>query len=217
MRVAVIGGTGKMGGALALRTAAAGHEVVIGTRERARGDRAAGRIREQAGDAARVSVALNPEAPAGAEVVVLAVPYAAHGDVLHSLLEALHGTVLLDVCEAVYTEPRRRLSGEDLSAAQEAARIVEGACPVVGGLTNLWAPLLADLDREIEDTAFLCGDDAEAKAVVIEFARSIGLHPLDAGPLARMRTIEQLGPLTLCLAEVHEVPYAGIRALGIEH
>lgn len=192
MRVAIIGGTGNMGGALARRAAATGHEVVIGSRDAGRAHRAAVETSQGLGLQAHVTASVTAHAADGCELVILAVPYVAHGSVLESLARALRGSVLLDVCEAIGTPPAHRFSGGDLSAAEEARVILNNACPVVGGFTNLWDRVIADLDREVEDTAFICGDDAEAKLLVTGFARSIGLHPLDAGPLERMRIVEQL-------------------------
>src|SRR5258706_7939789 len=141
MRMALVGGTGKGGGGLAVRWARAGHAVVLGSRD---ADKARARAAELSGHGS-VDGSGNLEAAQAAELVVLTVPYAAHADTLRAIAPALAGKVLVDV-----TVPLRppKVSRVQLppgrAAALEAQAIVGPGTPVVAALHHVSHAHLAD-------------------------------------------------------------------------
>lgn len=218
-RVAVVGGSGDLGFGLALRLARAGVRVAIGSRDAARAQDAAQRLRGRLPDA-EVHGAANPDAVAGAGVVVLSVPFASQAVTLKSLRDALGaGQVLLDVtvplAAAVGGRPTRTLIVPQGSAAQQAQELVPAGVAVVCGLHTVAAAHLADLDHRFAEDTLLAGDDQDAKRRVAELIRRIpGLRPIDAGRLETARITEQLTALMIALNIRHRTT-AGIHITGI--
>jgi 8-hydroxy-5-deazaflavin:NADPH oxidoreductase len=217
--VAIVGGTGDLGFGLALRLAHAGVPVVIGSRDAGRAAEAAQRVRTAAPDA-DVRGAANPDAVAGAEVVVLSVPFASQAATLKSLKDALQPDQLLfdvtvPLASAVGGRPTRVLGVPQGSAAQQARELVPVGVAVVAGMHTVAAAHLADLEYVFDEDVLLCGDDAQAKERVGELIRRIpGLRPLDAGRLEMARIAEQLTALMISINVRHKVS-AGIRITGL--
>ena len=168
--IAVIGGTGAEGGGLALRFAKAGVRVRIGSRTQEKAHEAARRIAESAG-AGEVTGHTNPEAAAGAGIVILTVPLAAQVETLKTIRASLQpGAILVDATVPLEIAIGGRLSRTvtlwDGSAAQQAARMAPEGVRVVAGFHALSAEALSHLSRPVECDTLLCGDDAEAKAAV---------------------------------------------------
>ena len=202
-RIAVIGGTGPQGKGLAFRWARHGHTVVLGSRSADRAEAAAAEIRERVPDA-DVSGAGNADAAAGAEVVVLAVPYDGHDDLVDDLAAVLEGKTVVS-CVNPLGFDRQGPYGLDLprgSAAEAAAAIVPEA-RVVGAFHHVSAvSLWGERDYLDHEDVLVCGDDEEAKQVVIELARSVtGRDGVDAG---RLRLARQLEPLTAVLISINK-------------
>jgi NADPH-dependent F420 reductase len=202
--IAMIGGTGPQGRGLAYRFAKAGHTVVIGSRASHRGESTAQEISGRLGDSRRVSGADNATAAASADVILLAVPYDGHGDLVRSLGAELAGKVVLS-CVNPLGFDKRGPFGLDLpdgSAAEEAQRIVPGA-RLVGAFHHLSAVNLWGSDVTLQhDDVLVCGDDPDAKAVAINLARVVTGHDgIDVGAL---RLARQLEPLTAVLIGVNK-------------
>ena len=201
--IAVIGGTGPQGKGLAYRWARHGHRVVLGSRSADRAQGAAAEITERLGDADVVGAG-NAEAAAGADVVVLAVPYDGHDDLVASLADQLAGKVVIS-CVNPLGFDKQGPYGLDVpggSAAETAAALVPTA-RLVGAFHHVSAPTLwgdqAYLDHE---DVLVCGDDAAAKAVAIELARAVTSRDgVDSG---RLRMARQLEPWTAVLISINK-------------
>jgi NADPH-dependent F420 reductase len=200
--IAVIGGTGPQGRGLAYRWARHGHTVVLGSRAAERAETTAAEIRERLPEAS-VRGASNAHALEGADVVVLAVPYDGHDELVAALAGGLAGKVVISCVNPLgfdkqgpYGLPVER------SAAESAAAIVPDA-RVVGAFHHVSAPSLwGSADYLDHEDVLVCGDDAEAKAVVIYLARAVtGRDGVDAG---RLRLARQLEPLTAVLISINK-------------
>lgn len=204
MRVAVVGGTGPFGTALATRLKAAGIEVVVGSRN---AERAAATAAELG-----VAGATNDEAVVGVDLVVLAVTADAAIDTARNLQEAIGSTPVLSVASVLRFMPEGVVLAVDrMSLAERVQREVKG--PVVAGLHSLAASNLAVAPPE--EDALVCGDDPDAKALVLELAsRVVSGRALDAGPLASARALENLTALIINLNKRYKA-HAGIRVTGI--
>ncbi len=218
MRIAVIGGTGKEGRGLAMRWAAAGHTVVLGSRDGARAAQVASELSALVGHP--LHGAENSAALDGAEVVLLSVPYAAHGETLRSLqapLASVAGRILIDI-----TVPLRppRVTEVHLPAGQaaalEAQAIVGAQVKVVAGLHHVSSTQLADPKKTIDCDVLICGDDAAAKATVLRLIADLGLRGLDAGALCNAVGLESLTPILLALNKRYKSLGAGIRFTNID-
>ena len=201
--IAVIGGTGPQGRGLAYRFARHGHRVAIGSRARERAEQTAAEIRERLPDAA-VSGTTNAAAAAAADVVVLAVPYDGHDDLVAGLAAELAGKTVIS-CVNPLGFDKRGPYGLDVpggSAAEQAASMVPDA-RVVGGFHHVSAvSLWGDQEFLDHEDVLVCGDDAGAKQVAVELARTVtGRDGVDGGAL---RLARQLEPLTAVLISINK-------------
>ncbi|MFB6189625.1 MAG: NADPH-dependent F420 reductase [Halapricum sp.] len=219
MEIAILGGTGDIGQGLALRWGYdTDHDLVIGSRERAKAQSKAEeyeRELDSRGVETSIGGAENPDAAAGADVVVAAVPAYHLVDTIEAVADTLDSETIL-VSPAVgmkrdeagfhYNQPS---AGSVTALAAEAA---PDEAPVVGAFHNLAADRLANLDVELGIDTLLVGDDADAKNIVSDLAAGIdGLRPLDAGGIANAPEIEGLTPLLINVAMRNE----GMHDLGV--
>jgi len=217
--IPIIGGTGALGAGLALRWAAAGRTVVLGSRAAERAEEAAARIREAVPDA-EVEGLLNEDAARRAEIVFLTVPFRAQSENLNNLREALRpGQILVDctvpLAAAVSGKATRSLGVWQGSAAQQAQEMVPEGVTVVAALHTVGAPTLADPDTELDEDVLVCGDRKADKARVAALIELIpGLRAVNAGPLEMARIVEQLTPLLISV-NVRYKAHAGIRLTGL--
>jgi 8-hydroxy-5-deazaflavin:NADPH oxidoreductase len=197
-----------------VRWASAGHTVVIGSRDAARAvERATelsqtGQVQLTGGD--------NESAIRAADVVLLSVPYSAHGDTLRALKPALAGRILIDI-----TVPLRPPKVHEVhvppgqSAALEAQDILGPSTPVVATLHHVSSAHLADPSYPIDCDVLVCSDDPQARDTVIELIGDLGLRGLDAGPLRNAVALESLTPILLYLNKRYKVAGTGIRFTGL--
>ena len=204
MRVAVVGGTGPFGRALAARLRDT-VEVVIGSRDAERAEATAREL--------DCSGATNADACADADFVVLAVNADAALATARELRGAIGSKPVLSVAsELHFTKAGALPATEHLSLAERIQAELDG--PVVSGLHSLAAASLAGDDPPDED-AFVCGDDSEAKATTLELARGLTAgRALDAGPLASARALEGMTAVIVNLNRRY-TGHAGIRVTGI--
>ena len=201
--IAVVGGTGPQGKGLAYRFARYGHRVVVGSRSADRATQAAGEISARLPDA-EVSSASNADAAAGADVVVLAVPYQGHDDLVRALAPDLEGRIVVSCVNPLGFDAQGPygLHVPGGSAAETAAALVPAA-RVVGAFHHVSAvSLWGDAEHLDHEDVLVCGDDVEAKAVVLELARSVTSRDgVDAG---RLRIARQLEPWTAVLISINK-------------
>lgn len=219
-RIAIIGGTGDQGKGLALRWARAGHEILLGSREAARAQSAAGEMAAQLGDAVSIAGHANAEAAAGAEIVVLTVPYAAQIATLKDIQKSLRpGTLLVDVTvplePAVGGKPTRILGVWAGSAAEQCAELAPEGVSVVSAFHNVGADALSALDHDVACDILVCGNDKTAKERLRPLVEAIpGCRYIDAGLLANSRTVEAMTALLIGI-NIRYKAHSGVRITGI--
>lgn len=213
--IAVLGGTGKEGGGLALRWAHKGHRVIVGGRDAARAAEAAEAMRAVLGGGDVVGMA-NPQAAAAADIVVLAVPYAAQQATAREVAEALQGKILIDVTVPLVPPKVSRVQLPEGGSAVEALQKLLGeGVRVVSAFQNISAHHLTKLDEEVECDVLVCADDAAAADDVVALAQEIGLRAWNAGPLCNSVVAEGLTSVLIALNRRYKVPGAGIRITGV--
>lgn len=216
MRIAVLGGTGDEGLGLALRFAAAGQTVIVGSRSAERAQSAAQQIRE-AVHGADASGAENTDAARDAEVVFVSVPYSAQRATLEPLRAIASGKLVVTVVVplAFGKGGPHAIAVPEGSAAQEAQAILAES-QVVSAFHNLSAHRLQQLSEPVECDVVVCGEDRDARRTVIDLAATIaGVRGIDGGPLAYSRYVEDLTALLLALNRRYKTE-AGIRMTGID-
>jgi len=214
MNIAIVGGTGKEGRGMAMRWAKAGHAVFIGSRDGARARAAADELFEQVGR--QLNGGDNHAAVAGADVVILSVPYSAHAETLRGLKDALVGKIVVDITVPLKPPNVRRVNvPEGKAAALETQTILGAGSRVVAALHHVSSVHLSDLEHAIDCDVLACSDDADALQIVIALIEDLGTRALDAGPLANAVALESLTPVLLHLNRRYKSPGAGIRFTGL--
>ena len=205
MRVAIVGGTGPFGRALAGRLREAGFEVVIGSRDAARAGALAGEL--------GVEGSANEHAVQGADLVVLATNADAALETARALRKDIGATPVLSVASELRFTPGGVLpSPEAASLAERLQAELDG--PVVAGLHSLAASTLGAAEAPQED-ALVCGDDAEAKTLALDLAERLTAgRAYDAGPLQSARALEGLTAVIVNLNKRYK-GHAGIEITGL--
>jgi hypothetical protein len=213
--IAVLGGTGKEGSGLAMRWAAKGYTVIIGSRE---GEKAVTKAAEMnsALGVTTVQGMANPDAARAAGVVVLSVPYTAHKATLESVREAVQGKVMIDLTVPLQPPKVRTVHvPEGKAASLEAQALLGEGVRVCCAFQNVSAEHLVDPHYVVDCDVLVCGNDAEAKKMVIELVEATGMRGIDAGPLANAVAVESLTPVLLYINKAYATKGSGIRITGI--
>ena len=209
--VAIVGGTGNLGGALALRLGAPGVKVIIGSRDAEKAKKAVETLKPSL-RAGEIEGTTNQAAVKGADFVVIAVPYEGHAQMVTDLKGQLTGKVVIDaVVPLNKVKPFVPPAG---SALQEAQQILAGEAPVVGALHNISAVDLGDVDAPLGDV-LVCGDNADAKQRVMEIIQRIGARAFDGGPAANAYVIEGLTGVIIYLNRKYKSKHGSIKITGI--
>ncbi len=212
--VGVLGGTGAQGRGLGQRLAAAGHRVVLGSRDAGRAAEAAAAL---AADGLPVEGADNAGAATEADVVIAAIPYAGHRDLLAGLAGALAGRIVVDCVNPLGFDSHGAfaLPVEAGSAALEAAAVLPSS-RVVAAFHHVSAVLLEDpAVTSFDLDVLVLGDDRDATDTVQALAERIpGMRGVYAG---RLRNAAQVEALTANLISVNRRyrAHAGIRVSGL--
>ena len=216
--LAVIGGTGEEGSGLALRWAAAGYPVLIGSRSRERAGAAAEELSSllPASNSARIGGDTNAAASAAADVIILSVPYDSQGGIIEQIREGCQGKTVVSV--VVPLKPPRvshvwRPPGG--SAAEEAQAQLGDGARVVAAFQNISATHLKELDHSVDCDILITGDDRAARQTAIELAQAAGMRGIDAGPLVNSSVSEGLTALLIGINIRNKVKGSGIRITGV--
>jgi 8-hydroxy-5-deazaflavin:NADPH oxidoreductase len=216
-RVAIVGGTGPQGRGLAMRLAAAGCAVVIGSRDRTRAEETAAAIRTATGGGAVTGAANVDAVSSGVDVTIVAIPVDGLRATLLGLHAPLAGRIVVDV-----VVPLAKHGGliefappPEAPSAGEYVQHLLSESRVVGAFKNIPASHLADVSTPLEGDVLVCGDDAEARGVVAGLVGRIGgLRAVDAGPMRLARPIEAITALLVNLNRRHRA-HTSIRILGL--
>ena len=206
MKISILGGTGKLGSGLAHRFQRAGHQVAIGSRDAVKAQQAASAIHET------VRGMTNGDAAGWCEIAVISVPYATHRLLLEPLRQQLDGKIVVDA--TVPIDPSNLLqikTDSGKSAAEETIEIL-GNPDVFAAFQTISHRLLRRSD--VHEDVLVTGSSAQ-KAQVIELIRSVGLHPIDAGPVEVAAHVERLTVLLLSINKANKVRESGIKITGI--
>jgi NADPH-dependent F420 reductase len=214
VKIGIVGGTGDIGEGIAMRLSP-NHEVVIGSREE---DKAESSCVEctaalsELGIACNLSGYSNQEAIDRSDIVILAIPFR-HLGLTMSSLHGFEDKIVISPVNPmekreffVYTPP------EEGSAALLVRKLLPESTKICSAFNtvaaNKWKALTENLDLAVP----VCGDDAGAKAIVMDLIRTIpGVKPYDAGPLAVSCMVECLTPLLLNIARYNKMKDVGIQ------
>ncbi|HXG50293.1 MAG TPA: NADPH-dependent F420 reductase [candidate division Zixibacteria bacterium] len=209
--VAIVGGTGSLGSALALRLGAPGVKVIIGSRDAQKAQKAVDSLRPRM-RGGELTGTTNQEAVKQGDFVVIAVPYEGQAEMVRGLKGQLGGKIVIDT--VVPLKKGRPFVPPAGSALLEAQEILGGEAPVVGALHNISAADLGEIDAQLGDV-LVCGDSEEAKQKVMEIIRRIGARAFDAGPAANAYVVEGITGILIHLNRKYKSKHASVRITGI--
>ena len=217
--VAIVGGTGSLGSALAIRLAAPGVKVIIGSRDAQKAQKVVEMLKPnlRAGELVGTT---NREAVKQGEFVVIAVPYEGQAQMIQDLKGQLSGKIVIDaVAPLKKGKPFVPPAG---SALLEAQGILGDEAPVIGALHNISAVDLGDVNSPAGTTTqtqtidvLVCGDNEEAKQKVMGIVRRIGARAFDAGPATNAYVIEGLTGVIIHLNRKQKSKHGSIKIIGL--
>ena len=191
MKIGVIG-NGNMGGALGRLWSSRGHKIMFGSRNPEH-------VKTMAGISPNVNSGSIADAVRFGDVILLAVPWAGVENVFR-LSGPLPGKIIIDCTNPLSENYMSLVVGFNTSAAEEIAKMSQGARVVKAFNTIAAAVLSKPRFEDTDATALYCGDDAEAKKVVAGLIKELGFEAIDAGPLQNARYLEPMGEMFVQLA-----------------
>ena len=206
--IAVVGGTGHLGSALAWRLARAGLTVILGSRAAASAEAKAAALGHG------ITGMANADAAALASIVFVTVPFAAQEATLAEIRPHVEGKIVVDTTVPLMPPKvmRVQLPPEGSAAARAAAFLGDGV-RLVAGFHNVAAHKLAR-DEEVDCDILVFGDEKEARSKVVELAEMIGLRGVHAGALVNATAAEAMTSLLIFINKAYSVDGAGLRITG---
>jgi NADPH-dependent F420 reductase len=209
--VAIVGGTGNLGSALALRLAAPGVKVIIGSRDAQKAQAVVNELKPKM-RAGELEGTTNRQAVNDAHFVVIAVPYEGQAQMVQDLKGQVSGKIIIDT--VVPLNKGKPIVPPAGSALQEAQQILGDEAPVIGALHNVSALDLGDVDSPLGDV-LVCGDHAEAKRKVMDIITRIGARTFDGGTAAHAYVIEGLTGVIIYLNRKYKSKHGSVRIIGV--
>ncbi|MEY2625864.1 MAG: NADPH-dependent F420 reductase [Gammaproteobacteria bacterium] len=212
--IAVIGGTGDLGSAIARRLVKAGERVVIGSRDPVKAAEMASRMAGETGG--RVASGGNVEAASQADIVILTVPFASQESTLRDIASGVVGKIVVDTTVPLVPPKVMRVQlPPEGSAAVRAQKILGEGVKVVSAFHNVAAHKLAT-DAAVDCDVLVFGDDKAARDSVVRLVAACGLRGLHAGVLANSAAAEALTSILIFVNKQYAVDGAGVRITGIK-
>jgi 8-hydroxy-5-deazaflavin:NADPH oxidoreductase len=208
LKIAVVGGTGKLGAAIARRLAKAGCTVVIGSRSAEGARKVAGEL------GFGLTGAANADAAATCDIAIVTVPFAAQESTLAEIRPHVAGKIVVDTTVPLVPPKVMRVQlPPEGSAAVRAQRLLGNEVTIVSAFHNVAAHKLAT-DEDIDCDVLVFGDDKAARAKVVALAKQAGLRGLHGGSLANSAAAEALTSVLIFINKTYSVDGAGIRITG---
>ncbi len=212
--IAVIGGTGGMGSALAWCWGRAGYKIFIGSRNAEKAELAAEKLNTTLG--LNIASGLsNQEAASVVEIIVLTVPFANHEAIVDEIAEAAQGKIVVDTTVPLVPLKVSRVQlPEGGSVAKKTQERLGKNVRVVSAFQTIAAAELAK-DKKLEDEVLVCGNNVEARTCVISLVEAAGLKGWHAGPIDNSVVSESLIPVLIFLNKRYQMEGSGIRIVGL--
>lgn len=206
--IAVIGGTGKLGAAIARRLAKAGRKVIIGSRSAQSAERAAAEL------GLGLTGLANADAAKGASLLIVTVPFAAQEQTLAEIAPHAAGKIVVDTTVPLVPPKVMRVQlPPEGSAAQRAQKMLGPDVRVVSAFHNVAAHKLAT-DQDINCDVLVFGDDKSARAEVVALVAQIGLRGIHGGALANSAAAEAMTSVLIFINKTYQVDGAGVLITG---
>ncbi|MCX7162218.1 MAG: NADPH-dependent F420 reductase [Betaproteobacteria bacterium] len=217
--LAILGGTGDLGTGLARRWAAAGYQVIIGSRTQDKAETALADLRrvmaERGVSSLNVQAMENLAAAQAADIVALTVPFSHQSSTLEAVREALKGKILIDVTVPLVPPRVARVQLPPQGSAGQIAQSLLGEdVRVVSAFQNVAAHHLQE-GRGLDCDVLVCGDSKEARGEVVKLVEAAGMRGIHAGSIANAAAVEALTSVLIFINKQYSTQ-AGIRVTGLE-
>tara|TARA_B100001175_G_scaffold314166_1_gene323004 strand:+ start:57 stop:734 length:678 start_codon:yes stop_codon:yes gene_type:complete len=213
-KITIVGGSGALGAGLAKRWARKGHQIIIGSRDEKRASEAASRLNNEAGTTTIVGME-NRVASENGEIIVLTVPFSNHMSTLSLIAPALDNKILIDVTVPLVPPKVRTVHiPEGGSCAKAAQEFLGQTVRVVSAFQSVAATHLDDLEHEIDCDVLVCGNDPEAREVVVELASDADMKAWHAGVIANSIVAEAMTSSLIFMNNRYKIDGAGLRITG---
>ena len=213
-KITIVGGSGALGAGLAKRWARKGHQIIIGSRDEKRASEAASRLNNEAGTTSILGME-NKVASENGEIVVLTVPFSNHMSTLSLIAPALDNKILIDVTVPLVPPKVRTVHiPEGGSCAKAAQEFLGQTVRVVSAFQSVAATHLDDLEHEIDCDVLVCGNDPEAREVVVELASDADMKAWHAGVIANSIVAEAMTSSLIFMNNRYKIDGAGLRITG---
>jgi NADPH-dependent F420 reductase len=213
--LAIIGGTGKEGSAIAARFAKAGVRTLIGSRDAMKAQATATNINNQF-KIKNVEGYTNREATAKADIVLLAVPYDGMKPILEDIKPAAAGKVIINIASSLDAEKKSRARINPAgSIAMEIQTFFGEATKVVDAFQNISPEQLEKFDEKIETDVLVVGADRETRDMVIALIKKVGIDAFDAGMIQNAVIVETMTAALIAINIRYKIRGAGIRLVGV--
>ncbi|MBI5303699.1 MAG: NADPH-dependent F420 reductase [Chloroflexi bacterium] len=213
--LAIIGGTGKEGNALATRFARAGVRVLIGSRDALKAQNAATELNQRINQT-NVEGYSNRDAAARADVVLLSIPYSGMNPILQDLRDAAQNKIVINIASSLDPERKSRAKLPPAgSVTAEVQQFFGNATRVVCAFQNVSPEKLESIAEKIDTDVLVCGNDKDARATVIDLVRRIGIDAFDGGMLANASAVEAFTAILIAVNIKYKIKGAGIRLVGV--
>ena len=210
--IALIGGTGALGAAIARRLAKAGESVIVGSRDSAKA--AAAAVALQAETGRPVQGLGNAEAAAAASIIIVTVPFASQEATLADIAAGCRGKIVVDTTVPLMPPKVMRVQlPSEGSAAVRAQKLLGEGVTVVSAFHNVAAHKLAT-DAPVECDVLVFGDERAAREQVLRLVTQCGLSGLHGGALVNSAAAEALTSVLIFLNKTYAVDGAGVRITG---
>ena len=223
--IAVIGGTGGLGSALAFRWGQAGYKIIIGSRNAEKALLSAAKLNERLGRTSASGLS-NRDAANAAGIIVLTVPFSNHKTIVEEIMEAAQGKIVVDTTVPLVPPIVSRVQlPEGGSVARMTQEKLGENVRVVSAFQTIAA---AELAKEassaslscvnghsgLENEVLVCGNNVEARSCVISLVEAAGLKGWHAGPIENSVVSESLTPVLIFLNKRYKLNGSGIRIVG---
>ncbi len=213
--LAIIGGTGKEGSAIAARFAKVGVRTLIGSRDALKAQTTANNMNTQF-SLKNVEGYTNKDATAKADIVLLAVPYDGMKPILEDIKPAAAGKVIINIASSLDAEKKSRARiNPNGSIAMEIQNFFGPEIKVVDAFQNISPEQLEKFDEKIETDVLVVGADRETRDMVIGLIKKVGIDAFDAGMIQNAVIVETMTAALIAINIRYKIKGAGIRLIGV--
>ena len=209
LKIAIFGGTGDLGSALAKKWAKKGYGIIIGSRSKEKATRIARSMRKEL-DVKSIDGFESAEAAKHCDLGVITIPYISHATTLKTVKEFMQGKILVDTTVPFQKEVTKVSLPKAGSAAIEAQNILGDGVTVIAALQNIGSHLLSSEDS-IDAEVLISGNDEEAVNLVTELIEDLGLRSWHAGPLENSAAAEAVTSILIAINKKYKRKSSGIK------